>query len=172
MQAYLWPSEFQNYLHAVGLQFSYNRDFGSSPAGLFGWVLSNAGIPYSPASTIFYLLYAIPLFGLLVYLAHRFLEGKFSLEQWIPLMLPGVVLLNPRIMEYDMAPLTLPMTFIVWRFLTSSMTSGRALILFSVLFLIANSVAAINQDLWKLIACILLIGIFTAGGWNLLRQNR
>src|SRR6201999_375654 len=34
-QPLIWPALFKHYLEAVELQFSFNQDFGCSPAGLF-----------------------------------------------------------------------------------------------------------------------------------------
>ena len=65
---------------------------------------------------IFYLCYAIPLFALLFALSRRYLQGSFTLRQWAPVLLVGVILFNPRILEYDVAPITLPLTLIAWRF--------------------------------------------------------
>jgi hypothetical protein len=53
LQPLIWPALFRNYLLAISLQFSLNRDFGSSPAGLFSGVLYDHHLPYSPASTLF-----------------------------------------------------------------------------------------------------------------------
>lgn len=172
MQPLIWPILFKHYLQAVELQFSYNRDFGCSPAGLFSGVLYDHGIPYSPASLIFYLCYAIPLFGLLLYLSRRFLSGGFSLQQWIPVLLVGVILLNPRLIEYDVAPLALPLAMIAWRLLTSFTTPARTILFFSVFFGIANAFAIYSWQLRKLMDGPLLVLFFLAGSWNLLQRSR
>jgi len=178
VQLWIWPVYFCNYLRAVELQFSYNHDFGVGPAGLFGLALFDAGIPYSPASMIFYSLYALPLFGLLFFLSRQFLSGKFALEQWIPVMVTGVILLNPRIKEYDVAPLSLLMALILWRVISTFTRNSRAT-LFSFLFLISINIVIIfiehldaGKYYWKHTEGILLAGIFAAGCWNLLRQTR
>ena len=171
MQPIIWPSLFKHYLQAVELQFSYNRDFGCSPAGLFSGFLYDHGIPYSPASIIFYLCYALPLFGLLLYLSRQFLQGSFSLEQWIPVLLVGVILLNPRLIEYDVAPLALPLAFIGWRFLALFNTPRRTLLFFSLFFAVANGFALYSWELRKLIDGPLLVGFFIAGSWTLLQDT-
>ena len=142
LQPVVWPALFRHYLEAVDLQFRFNRDFGCSPAGLFGGVLYDHGIPYSPASMIFFLLYAVPLFAFLVFLSRHFLRGSFSLEQWMPVMLVGVILLNPRIMEYDTAPIALPLALIAWRFVARWTTPPRTVLVLSLIFVLANAVGA------------------------------
>ena len=178
MQLWLWPSYFHNYLHVIELQFSYNHDFGSSLAGLYSMILLKAGLPYSTASIIFYILYALLILGVLFYLSRQFLDGKFSLKQWIPVMITGVILLNPRIQEYDYAPVTLFMALILWR-AVASLTSFKRAVVFCSLFFVAINLAIIlispidtSSFYLKCLQSFLLAGAFAAGCWNLLRQTR
>ncbi len=167
VQPVVWPTLFRHYLEAVDLQFRFNRDFGCSPAGLFGDVLYSHGIAYSPASMIFFVAYAIPLFALLIYLSRLYLRGSFSLAQWMPVMLVGVILLNPRIMEYDTAPIALPLALIAWRLLARWTRPPRRIACLSLLFLAANSVGTLSWNIRKLTDGPLLILFFGAGVWNL-----
>jgi hypothetical protein len=114
----IWPALFKHYLKAVELTFSYGSDFGCSPSGLFSYFLWSRGVPYTRSGFVFYLCYAIPLFFLLLYLSRNFLRGSFSIHQWVPVLLTGVVLLNPRLIEYDVAALALPLALIGWRVIT------------------------------------------------------
>ena len=172
IQPLLWPSLFRHFLEAVNLQFTYNHDFGSSPAGIFSDILVHHGIPYSSASIVFYLLYATAIVALLLYLSQQFLRGKFTLRQWMPVLLVGVVLLNPRIMEYDAAPLAIPMALIGWRFFTRSGATPRAVIAYLSFFLAANLLAVPFAGAWKPTECFLLVSLFTIGCRDLLRQCR
>ena len=172
IQPAIWPTLFQHYLEAVDLQFRFNRDFGCSPAGLFGDVLYSRGIPYSPGSLIFFLLYALPLFALLLYLSRLYLRGSFSLAQWMPVMLVGLILLNPRIMEYDTAPLALPLALIAWRFLTRWTSRTRAIAWFGFLFLAANAIGTLGWSIRKLTDGPLLVVFFSVGTWQLLQFAR
>ncbi|HXB62143.1 MAG TPA: hypothetical protein VNU94_04750 [Acidobacteriaceae bacterium] len=173
VQPIIWPTLFHSYLKAVELQFSYNQDFGFSPAGLLGYALAHFGVSYSPATTIFYLLYALPLFGLLLYLSRQFLGGRFSLQQWMPVMLLGVFLLNPRVMIYDVSPLMIPMALIVWRFFASLTAGVRAIVSVSLFFVLINAFILVFSNIlvWKSTDGVLLVLIFAAGCWNLLRPN-
>ncbi len=172
VQPMIWPDLFRHYLQAVELQFSFNRDFGSSPAGLFCDLLYSHGIPYSPGGLIFYLGYAIPLVGTLFYLSRLFLRGCFTLQQWMPVMLVGVVLLNPRLIEYDLAPLALPLAFIGWRSLSAYLRPRRSTVAFALFFLVANAFALTRWTFWKIIEGPLLVIFFVAGSWFLLRSSR
>lgn len=171
VQPVIWPSLFKNYLRAVELQFSYNRDFGSSPAGLFSGFLFDHHIPYSPASYFFFLGYAIPVFVLLIWLSRQYLRGRFTLQQWAPVVLVGVLLLNPRILEYDEIIIALPMAMILWRF-CETLTSGyRAILLAVAIFFAANAIAYRGWEVWKLTEGPLLVIFFAAGVWTLLHNT-
>jgi hypothetical protein len=172
VQSLIWPSMFVHFLQAVQLQFTYNRDFGSSPAGVFGTILTGHGVSYTPLSELFYALYAVVVFASLLYLSRQFLSGRFSLGQWIPVLLLGVALLNPRLMEYDLAPLALPMGLIGWRFIRRISLSAWAVVLYFSVFLAANVIAVGVARAWKPIECVLLISFFAAGCWQLLQFPR
>jgi hypothetical protein len=171
IQSLIWPSLFRRFLEAVELQFSYNRDFGCSPAGLLSNFLFNHGVSYTAAWTLFYLHYAVPTFGLLLYLSRQFLNARLSLEQWLPVLLVGVILLDPRIMQYDVVPVTLPMALIGLRFLARFNPPARAILFLALIFAIANYTAARDPGTWKLVEGILLVVLFAAGCWILLRQS-
>jgi hypothetical protein len=168
---FIWPDLFQHYLQAVQSELNYNHDFGCSPSGLLSGALNGRGISYITASSIFYLTYAIPLFFLLVYLSLQFQRGAFSLKQWAPVLLVGVTLLNPRIIEYDIAPVTLFLALITWRFFNRLTTRLWSVLNISVIFIVANVIAAQSWAVWKLTECPLLVLIFLAGSWTLLKQK-
>ncbi len=179
IQPILWPALFHSYLKAIELQFSYNQDFGFSPAGLLGYALTHFGVPYSPATTIFYAIYAVVVFSVLFHLSRQFLAGRFSLQQWMPVMLLGVILLNPRVMIYDAVPLTIPMALIAWRFFTSRTSVAKALFWLTLFFALVNCIALASPAIvagsssdkllaWKITDGLLLIVLFAAGCRDLL----
>jgi hypothetical protein len=170
LQPVLWPELFRHYLHAVDLQFQYNHDFGCSPAGLFSELLYRHGVSYSPAGLIVYGLYAVPVLAALLYLSRLYFAGYFSLRQWFPVVLVGVILLNPRIMEYDVAPVTLLMTMILWRVLRSRFERSRALIVLIAGFVLLNTFAIYSWEIRKVIDGPLLVLCFGAGLWQLLQE--
>jgi hypothetical protein len=171
IQPLIWPSLFRNFLKAVDLQFLYNRDFGCSLAGFFSDALFRMRLPYSPAALIFYLCYAVPLFILLLRLSRRYLQGSISLKQWVPVLLVGVILLDPRILEYDVASVTLPLALIVWRFFASFTTTAKTILYLAILFAVTNGIAAFGWYVRKLVDGPLLVVVFAAGCWTLWRQS-
>jgi hypothetical protein len=170
VQPIVWPSLFQHFLRAVELQFSYNRDFGCSPAGLLSDILFVHGAPYSTVGTVFYLAYAVPLFGFLLRLSREFLRGRFSLQQWLPVLLTGVILLDPRVMQYDVVPLTIPLLLIGWRVVARFTSPAPAVALLCVAFAAVNLFAARDLVHWKIAEGGVLVVFFAAGSWNLIRS--
>jgi len=174
MQIWLWPTYSRNYLRVVELQFRYNHDFGVSPVGLFSTSLSDLSLPYSRAAGLFYILYALPLAGILFYLARQYFDGRFSLERWMPVMLTGVILLDPRIMEYDVATITLLLALILWRAASSFTSKAQATVICWLSFVVLNAIvflarnAGVQSSGWKDIEGCLLVFLFAAGSANLL----
>jgi hypothetical protein len=118
-QARLWPELFREQLQTIRIMFDVVPDFGYGPAGILGRALWNRGQHYSPATTILYVAFAGALGVALLFLARRVRQKNLSQETWIPIALVGTFLLNPRIMKYDMAAITIPMLLIGWRTLRS-----------------------------------------------------
>jgi len=117
MQASLWPKFFHGYLTAVQLQFDFNHDFGMAPSGILGNALLAAGRPYSFATGALYLVFAATVYVVLLWTSRSIRMDAALRDRWMPVALIGTVLLNPRIKEYDVAALTIPMVLIASRFL-------------------------------------------------------
>jgi hypothetical protein len=170
-QPLLWPSLFKHYLQAVELQFSFNRDFGSSPAGIVSGILFDHHLPYSPAGYLFYLAYVLPIFALMVWLSREYLRGRFTIQQWAPVLLVGVLLLNPRILEYDEIMVAIPLALVLWRFCATLLTTRPAILLTLAIFFAANAIAYQNWQIWKLTEGPLLVVFFSIGVWTLLHPR-
>jgi hypothetical protein len=164
-------------MEAVDLQFRFNRDFSSSPAGLVANALFFR-VPYRISSVVCYLAYAAAIVVVLFLLSRRFMAGALTIEQFGPVLLVGTILLNPRIMEYDIAPITIPVALIVWRVAGRGRTFLQTVIGMSVVFAVINFLASrhhvgLANPPWKLTAGCFLVTVFTAGVWDLfLRAGR
>jgi hypothetical protein len=173
VQPAIWPDAFRNYLRAVEMQFVWNRDFGASPAGQFGALVETMHLPFEMASWIFYACYAIPVLVLLMILGRRYQHGELSLGEWMPIVLVGTILLNPRHIEYDLAPLTLPIALIVIRLVRSiqnrKLIAGLALEHFVVIN--AALVLFASSSWWRSVDCIIVLACFAAGAWQLLKKS-
>jgi hypothetical protein len=111
------------------------------------------------------------LIVLLWILSRKFLNGDFLLREWIPVLLVGVILLNPRIMEYDVAPITLLLALIAWRFFARFTTTTRTVIYMALLIAVTNGIAAFGWYIRKLVDGPLLVVVFAAGCWTLLQAS-
>jgi len=170
MQIWLWPDLFQHYLLAINRVFSFNNDFGSGPAGRFGASLAALGLPYTLPSAFFYLATSLVIFFSLYRLSRAFQTGYVTREQWIPLMMLGVLLLNPRLIEYEIFPFTFFMAIVAYRLITS--TKRPRLISAAALtgWIAANCAAEFSRTFWKNCECALLLTLFLLGYRQLLRS--
>jgi len=188
-QMRLWPDMFREYLLTLRLILDGGHDFGYGPVGTLGKALWRRGLPFAPATTILYLIFACVLGIVLLFLARRVREWNLPRETWVPVALVGTVLLNPRIMKYDLAAITIPMLLIGWRALrfalgrlagerqggnshgTGQSPSDRTLILVgSGCFLIPNVITVAGPS-WFPVELVVLLAIFAMGAWSL-EQSR
>jgi hypothetical protein len=179
LQFRLWPEAFQAYLGSLKVMSQSSRDFGCGPAGNLARVLQNLGLPYETPCIVFYAAYAIVLFLILLSLSKLYREQRVSFENWAPVMLLGVVLLNPRILTYDVAAVSLPMALVAWRCLRGDGPNPRtSLIVGSAMALLAvNVFVELNEDwitvlphAWKYLEMFLMLGIFAGGVRRLLQE--
>jgi hypothetical protein len=89
----------------------------------------------------------------------------------------GVILLNPRIMEYDLAPITLPLALVAWRAFARGRRFGSTIALMAGYFAIINTLAALSphgldNPPRKVTAGFVLAASFAAGAWILRLQIR
>jgi len=172
LQFRIWPQAFQVYVNSLKVMSQMRRDFGCGPAGNLARVLQIMGVPYEKPSIVLYVVYAVAMFLLLLWLSRLYREGRVRFASWAPVMLLGVVLLNPRILTYDVAAVSLPMALVAWRSLRGVGRTFRkpALIGFVVLLLALNVFVEVNEDFvtmlpdaWKYLEMVLMLGIFGAG---------
>jgi hypothetical protein len=172
IQQWIWPDLFHHYLQAVELQFSYNRDFGCSLTGLLSGVLFDRGIAYAKPAAAFYLVFAAALFATLWRLSRLYLAGRITLSQYMPVLLVGVIQLNPRLIEYDVAPLAIPLALIGWRAIAAHTTRSRAIWISAITFLILNAAALSSWTLRKAMDGPLLVLFFAIGAHQLIQKAK
>ena len=165
LQFVVWPGLFRNYLAAVGTLFQADADFGVSPAGLLGLLLTYLHRAYTPWTAIAYLIYAPVMFATLLHLRRQYLAGTVALRDWLSVMLLGTLLLNPRIKEYDLAAMTLPMALIVWRLFAQRGPWWLRVV--GPLLLLAAAQAVTDFAGMKSAYGLLLVGLFLAATFDL-----
>ena len=202
MQPLLWPAQFHEFLELVRMQFDEGHDFGFGPSGLLGKLLWDLKKPYSPGITIAYLAWAVALGTLLLAISFRVRRNPDLREMWIPIALVGTLLMDPRITEYGIAPLTIPLLLIAWRVLRlamdisaqwraggqpilptsplemaalSSLKTGRpdlALLLAGLGWFVAINVIAGTGEAWRPTALAVLLLLFSLSLWTLHHASR
>ncbi len=185
-QARVWPELFHEYLTSLLLVFDWLHDFGFGPASVLGMYLWRRGRPTATPSTILFVVCAVVIGILLLVLARRVRDRSLPREAWVPVALVGTALLNPRVMKYDLAAITVPMLLIGVRVLrwlwnardaskldSTAFTKGhsrRTLILVSAVsfFLIPNIITTMGPS-WFPAEFLVLAAIFVMGVWSLFR---
>lgn len=171
VQPLFWPVAFRHYLESVELQFSFNRDYSASPAGLLAWAL-DPSVPYQLVTAAAYPVYASLIVWTLWRLSRRYLAGRLTLQQWAPVLLVGTILLNPRVMEYDTVPLALPMALIAWRFFGRrgpGLRQALGMVGFFAVINVAYALLGATPPDWKHVECVVLVAVFGMGVWDLWR---
>jgi peptidoglycan/LPS O-acetylase OafA/YrhL len=149
--------------------------------GLYLW---KQGRPTATPTTILFVICAGVIGVVLLVLARRVREWNLPREAWVPVALVGTALLNPRVMKYDLAAITVPMLLIggqavrlLWKTRDSSRgdsseksRSGRTPILVGsiLFFLIPNIITSVGPS-WFPAEFLVLATIFVMGIWSLYR---
>lgn len=182
IQPYIWPELFGSYLETVELQLNefgfgfnhelgFNHEFGFGPAGILASAFYDK-VPYQLMSVGAYILCASAFGALLLFLRRRWLDGRICLKQWIPVMLCGVILLSPRVKEYDVAQITMIMALVLWRALELTGSTKSRAVAVAVIFVLANVIgnSGDNGYFWHVTESLMITGTFLAGCWDLARR--
>jgi hypothetical protein len=177
LQFRVWPQAFHVYMSSLKVMSQTRRDFGCGPAGNLARVLQSLGVPYENPCILFYVAYAVVMFLILLSLSRLYRERRVCFASWAPVMLLGVVLLNPRILPYDFAAVSLPMALVAWRSLRQDgRNSLTPLLIGAGMVLLALNVSVAGIENWapllpdEFLEMLLMLGIFAGGVRSLLRE--
>lgn len=171
-QYWLWPVQFREYMQSVSLQFQFNGDFGLSPAGILGRFLYQHGLPYSAPSTLAFLIYGSILFATLYSCSGLYRERRISAEIWIPVLMVGTILLNPRIMQYDAHAIALFMALILARSVASRSKAGIAVSVSVALLMIAGFMGDAPASVDRIRSMFVLVAVMALGFQQLAAEAR
>jgi hypothetical protein len=181
-QARLWPVLFSEYMSVLRLMCAESHDFGYGPAGLLGRFLWNHGRPYSSETSLLFLAFGGAIGLTLLFFADQVRQQLASQDDWIAVALVGTFLLSPRIMKYDLAPITIPMVLLASRGLRALVQTSRnespgqssnstcLLVVGATCFLIPNLLTVFGPGWWP-IELVVLLATFAIGALALLRVN-
>ena len=167
LQGWIWPGPMNTYLHMMDMEFVYNRQFGFGPTGLLGKALLDHGLPYLGGCAVFYVFSSLAIFLLLRTYSRHYLAGRLSMREWMPVLLIGVILLSPRIKQYDAEAVTLPLAIVAWRGLVDRTTGKKQAVWFAIALLVAGNVLASVANSWDLIEMLLMVTLFGHALWSL-----
>lgn len=162
-QAWLLPVEFSSWREALRLEFVYNG-FGLSPSGVFAQWQSQRGFHDLAGSVAVYVVVVTVVLSCLWRVSSAFHAGRISLARFGPVLLIGVLLLEPRLKDYDASVLTVSMGLVLWRISRRMWVGIRAASWLGVVAL-ANAIAASTwpSPVWNRCACLLVVGCFGLG---------
>jgi hypothetical protein len=180
LQSRIMPHSFHLYMNSVKALSGSRRDFGCAPVGNLARLLQDLGMAYVKPCIVFYAGYALGMFVILYSLSGLYRERRVSFESWAPVMLLGVVLLNPRILPYDFAAVSLPIALVAWRMVRGDGGAGAAGAwprwIGAGLVLLAMNVFVAGDHRWapmltdELLEMSLLLAVFAGGVRGLLRE--
>jgi hypothetical protein len=85
-------------------------------------------------------------------------------------MLIGVLLMSPRLIEYDLFPFTLPLLLLLYRLIRPLAQARLITAALLAAWVGGNVLATRSHELWKWMECGVLVAVFTAGCWQLQRE--
>ena len=134
-------------------------------------------MPYAVPCASFYLCFASLILTALIYLERLYRQGRLTLTDLLPVLLIGVILLNPRLLGNDIYVLTIPVAAIVWRSLMDLTRSWKAATFWVLAFmLVANLVAIWAGDYFAMGFYAVVVSVvvlsFTVGCRHLEKQAR
>lgn len=170
-QVRLFPATFPEYLSSVRLVFDWMHDFGYGPAGTLARALWSPGQSPALLVTILHLVFVGGMAIVLLFLARRVRDENVPQQMWIPVALVGTFLLNPRIMKYDMAAITIPMFLIAWRGLRavvedrgeSVASSGRLLVFVGAACFLVPNLMTVFGPVWWPVELLVMLTVFALG---------
>jgi hypothetical protein len=177
------PVLFREYLSSLRLVFDWLRDFGYGPAGTLGKALESLGLQSMFATTIVHLAFAGAMAIVLFSLARHVRRENLPQQTWIPLALVGTFLLNPRLMKYDMAAITIPMLLIAWRGFRFAFQGSapenpghgwkatHTLIFACAAAFLAPNLMTIFGPAWWPVELLTMLAVFGIGVWSLLPRQ-
>jgi len=160
VQRIIWPERFASFMvsihHALPSETSY------SAVAVFYRIPHKLG-PLPPRMVaVFYVMFSMAVFALLAYFAYQCKRGNIAGQNLAAVALLATAILAPRLKEYDLLPLTIPMAVILLRAIGSRVAAG-------IFVLGAGMVVAVlaTGHLWAVdfisVMTVFLIGVYAMG---------
>jgi hypothetical protein len=113
IQKFLWAQRFAEFMSSI--RYTLPLEINYSTVAMFGKFLEFIGHPSDRAAVAFYIAVSLAMFGILMYFAREFRRKNVAGQNFAAVVLVSTALFAPRLKEYDLLPLTIPMALIVLR---------------------------------------------------------
>jgi hypothetical protein len=113
VQKLLWAQRFAEFMSSI--RYTLPLEINYSIVAMFGRFLEFIGHPSDRAAVAFYIAVSLGIFGILMYFAREFRRKNVAGQNFAAVVLVSTALFAPRLKEYDLLPLTIPMALIVLR---------------------------------------------------------
>ncbi len=113
VQKFLWAQRFAEFMSSI--RYTLPLEINYSLAAMFGALLRFAGHPSDRAAMVLYIAASLAIFGMLLYFAREFRRHNLQGQTFAVVVFVSTALFLPRLKEYDLLPLTIPMALIVLR---------------------------------------------------------
>jgi hypothetical protein len=164
VQKFLWAQRFAEFMSSI--RYTLPLEINYSIVAMFGKFLEFIGHPSDRAAAAFYVSFSLAVFGILAYFARELRRKKVAEQNFAAVVLVSTALFAPRLKEYDLLPLTIPMALIVLR---GVQNPGARIVL--ILGAVGVGVALITGRLTA-VDTISVVTVFLAGVYGLSTEAR
>lgn len=113
LQRVIWPERFASFMISIRHALPYETNY--SAVGMFYRTAQQFGHPPSRLLAAFLVLFSTVIVALLAYFAYECKRGNLAGQSLAAIVLVSTAILAPRLKEYDLLPLTIPMALILLR---------------------------------------------------------
>lgn len=162
LQRVIWPERFASFM--ISIRHALPSEINYSAVAMFYRIPYKLGPPSQHAIMAFFVVFSIGVFALLAYFAYQCKRGNIVGQNLAAVALLATAILAPRLKEYDLLPLTIPMALILLRAVGSRVAA--------VIFVLgAGMVVAVlaTGHLWA-VDFISVITVFLIGAYALGRE--
>jgi hypothetical protein len=156
IQKVLWPQRFAGFMASIRLELSLGINY--SLVAKFIALLQFIGHPSERAAIVFYLAVSSAVFGALMYFTRELRRKNVQEQSFAVTLLLSTALFAPRVKEYDLMPLTIPMALIVLRGVRN-----RVALILLILGAVAVGVALVTDQLTAVdiisVTTVFLVGV-------------
>lgn len=160
LQRVIWPERFASFM--VSIRYALPSETSYSAVAMLYRIPHKLGPPPLHMVAVFYVLFSVVVFALLAYFAYECKRRNIACQNLAAVALLATAILAPRLKEYDLLPLTIPMALILLRAVGSRVAAV-------LLVLGAGMVIAVLAagHLWAVdfisVMTVFLIGLYALG---------